>query len=480
MSAQQSSPSIVQDAVVVIIDCNCFIQVRDLKDIPWRELFPSVRRVEIVVTPSVQRELDEKKVSPKTRIRDRARAALRLVDAASEADPMETVLRAEAPTVILSLPEIAPTDWTTHPRLDSNRPDDRLVAEAIDLVTNLPKWLLSHDSGPRVSARRAKLPVARLSEDWLLPDPVDDDRKQIQKLQRENELLNARYPKIRAGWGTREAPIERLTIERLILPPLSQDIVNAAVARCREKWPPATAVMKVGPNGGYFIGADDDWGVHTDVDYHRYVKKWHDWANGLPAFFEDLPKRIAGGTRFNCAPNWIENAGAATAERLTIDFMVSDGWQVLADQNAVNEIAPLPIMLPERPPTPPQETHKKKAALADQVTRQHGYLLGAEKPHNVTAFYWTERPGHDSTRGVFECAEFRAKRFKDDAIWLWPRGKPPVEGALRIDIHGSNLGEPLILELPLMFVDRDATWSDAAVAACLGPSLAKLLAEVTA
>jgi hypothetical protein len=31
-----------------------------------------------------------------------------------------------------------------------------------------------------------------------------------------------------------------------------------------------------------------------------------------------------------------------------------------------------------------------------------------------------------------------------------------------------------------MFVDRDATWSDAAVAACLGPSLAKLLAEVTA
>lgn len=88
-------PSPVADAIAVVVDCNCFIQLRDLKDLPWRDLFPGVKRIEILVTPSVISELDKKKVDTKDRVRNRARAALKLIDAASEADPMRLELRGE-------------------------------------------------------------------------------------------------------------------------------------------------------------------------------------------------------------------------------------------------------------------------------------------------------------------------------------------------------------------------------------------------
>lgn len=44
--------------VGVVVDTNCFIQARDLKDLPWREIFPDAARVEVVVVPTVVEELD--------------------------------------------------------------------------------------------------------------------------------------------------------------------------------------------------------------------------------------------------------------------------------------------------------------------------------------------------------------------------------------------------------------------------------------
>ena len=276
-----------------------------------------------------------------------------------------------------------------------------------------------------------------------------------------------------------DAPLERLTIERLILPPLSPYTIAAAVARCRATWPHATATMKVG--SGFFIGDDDTSGRFDQDDYTRYVAKWEKWADGLPAFVEELHKRIAGRTRLAGADLWYENAGAATAERLTIDFAVWEGWQVLADQRAVDEMAPPPILLPKRPLTPFQQDHHERATKADDVTRRFRHLVAPPvRPRDPTGFYWIERPGHHSMRGVFGCDEFRAKRRNEDVIWLWPRGNPPGEGELRVDIHGSSLSEPLNLRLPLAFADHEAGWGEEAVVALLDPPVAELLAEAAA
>lgn len=476
--AEDSSthPAPVTDAIAVIVDCNCFLQVRDLKDVAWRDLFPGVRRVEIMVTPSVITELDKKKVDGKDRIRNRARAANRLIDAASEADPMRSVLREDGMTVALNLPDIPPTDWGRHGGLDPTRPDDQLVAQALDLVTDLPKALLSHDSGPRLAARRSGLTAKNVPETWLLPDPVDDDRRQMQKLQRENERLRARHPVIVAGWGKEEAPLEKLTIDRLILPPLTEERIAAAVACCRAKWPTATATLKVGR--GFFIGEDDTSGRFGQDDYERYVARWRGWAESLPGFFEGLHGLIAGGTRFAGMGLWFENAGSATAERLTIDFEASDGWQVSAGRKEMDQIARLPVTLPARPLTPFQQDRRDRARKADDVSRQFRHLAGpSTQQRNPTDFHWIERPGRQSTHGVYGCDEFRAKRRNEDVIWLRPPADPPADGTLRVDIHGSNLDEPLEMEIALSVTDRETDWSDDAVVAALDPAIAEIVAS---
>lgn len=473
--AETSSPL---DAIAVITDCNCFLQLRDLKDLRWGELFPGVRRVEIMVMPSVVTELDAKKVDNKDRIRNRARAALKLLDEASEAEQMRLVLRDGPIVIAINLPEIPPTDWTRHARLDPTRPDDALVAQAIDLATDLPKTLLSHDSGPRLTSRRLGLAAKNPPEAWLLGDPVDDDRKQLQKLQRENEQLKARYPNIVAGWGNADKPLERMTIERLIVPPLSGEAIMAAVARCRTKWPHAIGTMRMG--SGFFIGDDDTSGRFDQNDYHRYVDKWQQWANALPAFFEALSKRIAAATRFGSVDFWYENTGGATAEGLTVDLSISEGWQLFADQKAVDDIASYPVAVPEAPRTPFQQDHRDRALKADAVTHQFRHLAQPPAlPRDPTGFYWVDRPRYGSQRGIYRCEEFRAKRRNDDIIWLSPRANGPADGELTVDIHGSNLGEPLLLKLPLAFVDRTAEWGDEAVVAALDPQLADIIASVT-
>lgn len=479
IESQQPNSSSIVDAVAVFVDCNCFLQLRDLKDQPWNSLFPEVTRVEIMVMPSVLSELDKKKVDPKDRIRNRARAAIKLIDAASTQDPMRLVLKQGPVLVALSLPDVGPTDWSNHPRLDQTRPDDALVAQSLDTVTDLPKWLVSHDSGPRVTARRCDLNAKNVPDEWLLPDPVDEDRKKIQRLQRENETLKARYPNVVARWADESDQPTPLLVSRLIVPPLSGDAIMALVAECRETWPHATATMRVGQ--GFFIGDDDTSGQFDQDDYGRYATKWHEWVAGLPHFLESLPQRIAAASRLGAAHYRLDNVGSATAEGLTVGFEVSEGWRVLADQDETNAWGSLPLALPKPPPTPYQGDQMDRARRADEVTRQVRNTLSSpiQEPRDPTGFYWTDRPSHDSRHGSFECAEFRAKRGKDEVIWLRPVELPPIEGRLTIDIHGSNLSEPLPLELLLRFEERSASWHDNAVVDLLDPWLADAIRNLT-
>ena len=81
------------DNVTVFVDTNCFIQLRDLKDLPWKELFPGGGTIVIVVASVVMDELDTKKHDRNQRVRNRARLALNLINEASRTDGMELSLK---------------------------------------------------------------------------------------------------------------------------------------------------------------------------------------------------------------------------------------------------------------------------------------------------------------------------------------------------------------------------------------------------
>src|SRR5216683_1140686 len=126
-------------------DTNAFLQVRDLKDIPWRDMFQGVRAVDVMVAPRVIEELDKHKSSTNQRRRDRARAALQLIDKASREADLSIVIREEPVRVRIVISAAPRFDWASHSILDPAKPDDQLVAEALSYGNGAA--VFSHDSG---------------------------------------------------------------------------------------------------------------------------------------------------------------------------------------------------------------------------------------------------------------------------------------------------------------------------------------------
>ena len=131
---------------ILFTDTNGFLQVRDLKDIPWKALFPHVNAVDVMVAPRVIEELDKHKTSTNQRLRDRSRLALQIIEKASREPDLALELR-DGPVRVRIVISTAPRfDWTMHSNLDPAKPDDQLVAEALSFGNGAA--IFSHDAGP--------------------------------------------------------------------------------------------------------------------------------------------------------------------------------------------------------------------------------------------------------------------------------------------------------------------------------------------
>jgi hypothetical protein len=138
---------------ILFTDTNGFLQVRDLKDIPWKDLFPSVKAVDVMVAPSVIDELDKHKNGTNQRRRDRARLALQVIERASREPDLALVIRDDPIRVRIVISSAPRFDWAKHPNLDSANPDDQLVAEALSFGNEAA--VFSHDTGPRISSEKS-------------------------------------------------------------------------------------------------------------------------------------------------------------------------------------------------------------------------------------------------------------------------------------------------------------------------------------
>ncbi len=49
--------------IELLADTNAFIQLRDLKDLPWCAVFPNAKRIDIIIASQVIEELDKLKNS---------------------------------------------------------------------------------------------------------------------------------------------------------------------------------------------------------------------------------------------------------------------------------------------------------------------------------------------------------------------------------------------------------------------------------
>lgn len=215
-------------SITLFIDTNAFIQLRDLKDLPWRELFPGADSVTLMVARPVIGELGKHKVSTKGRQRDRARAALTLIDEASAAPDRSVVLKECPMKVTLAVARRLRPAWEELHELDPSDPDDQLVAAAV--AYGRGAMLLSHDSGPRIGARDVGLTAYEPPESWLLAIEQTDEQKRIAQLTRALKDATESKPNLEIKVHGLDDH-GRLKLHRPLLEPLSSTMAELLTAR---------------------------------------------------------------------------------------------------------------------------------------------------------------------------------------------------------------------------------------------------------
>lgn len=180
------------------LDTNIFIHCKDIQDIDWKaELGASA--VCLVIAPVVFEELDEFKDNHKDdRKRNRARRAINFLE--SVLDSSDKVMREGVSLGYAE--ELQSIEFSIY-NLNANNNDDRLVASAIcwsHKHSDDEIVLVSHDSGPRMKAKRIGLAAKKLSDKCSLPDQRDPRDKEIRELKSQLARIENAQPKLQLGF----------------------------------------------------------------------------------------------------------------------------------------------------------------------------------------------------------------------------------------------------------------------------------------
>jgi hypothetical protein len=393
-------------SAVAYIDTNCFLQLRDLKDLPWKDIFPGVDHVALQVAPIVIDELDEHKTSTNGRKRDRSRSALDHIDQAAD-EPGETlVLRSRDPKITLTLTHRPDRAAASVFGLDFDTPDDQLVLSALSQGTDVS--IISHDRGPRLTARRKGLLAPKLPHSWLLPDDQTDDKRTINRLQGDVKKLTERLPQIKVAFPSATAD-GLVTLVRFRLPELSSDRAKAlAKSYC------ALNPIKTLPiNGSVHWNNRADLFTQSEADeYHRGYQKFRESAQ---SYFEKLHTLLSRVTAASALEFSISNQGGASAKQMVVELEIAGQLTIFENhdsaQRAVGSL---------EPPKPPQARNENMRRLreAENVMRAQ-FRAPSPEPSSPTSINWIERPKNGAQIASYGCDDFRPGRNYDDEVLLW-------------------------------------------------------------
>lgn len=226
-------PDRTMETVFVVLDTNTFLHYAGLEQVGWDELFPD-QNVVLFICPPVIRELNRHKDAPRTsKLRDRATAALRRIDAWADSSP---------PMILRGAVEVrfrihdSSIDFAAH-SLIRDIADDHLIATLIELqaeASPIPVVLLSRDTGLKLKAKAHGFAVASLPDSALLPDEVLASDRKIKELETQvRELQNAR-PKLRLAFSGGSSNLN-LSFQRAVQ--LSESEIANRMVDLRNKYP---------------------------------------------------------------------------------------------------------------------------------------------------------------------------------------------------------------------------------------------------
>lgn len=449
--------------VNLFIDTNGFLHLRDVKDLPWRAVFPDAAVVNILVSSVVIEELDRHKTGANQRRRDRARLALQMIEAASQMDDFSLALRGAPVEVRIVVSQGGQIDWSQHPVLDPGRADDQLVAEAASHADGA--IVFSHDTGPLIRARIARVEALKPPEDWFLPLEQTDDQRRIGQLERQLRQALSTAPGIVGSIIQSGQPTATIEARVPMLRPFDSATIDRLVNECTSAAHPSSFTT-----GGAAFGLAGYASAAIDEYAHRYEL----YIGKLRAYFSSLHERVAVAARNIAVDYIVTNDSAVAARHLRIEVVLEGEGHLFSRSEDAEELFGS-LSLPEAPNSP------KRSVLGlgawddlDRPTLSH--IHSFNQPRDPTGFYWFDRPKFGDPQGAMQCEDFRATRVWEDTFWVVFDQSLPSQGSVHIEISATNMPAPVRLDAAISVCEHAADWSDEAVLSLLPDSVRSKLA----
>ena len=343
----------------VFIDTMIFLHYKAVEEINFPELF-NVDKISILVPRITLRELDEQKnIHTQSKIRERAKKVLKKIE---EWIKTENPIR---PNVNIkyysSIPNI---DFEKH-GLNQNWNDDFLLATILQYKEDNPThdvYLISQDSGPRLTAQHLNIPSFELPNELKLSIESDPLEIENRELKRTLAKIQSSLPQLVVCFSGSEKA-ESHALFSLEDPSKSIDEeIEQELAELTKKYPkryPPNSENKDNRNILSAFALNHLLPIPTE-EYKRYNEEVDKYILQYNRYLKDSWEKREIAKRSIRFQIEIRNIGTAPADDVDIYFYFPDGFELVTEDG----------LLPFPPkPSPPAEPRTQAQIIAESLNR---------------------------------------------------------------------------------------------------------------
>lgn len=332
--------------LTIVIDTNVLLQCPPLEQLDWVSFDPD--GVHVIIPLAVVGEIDAAKSSGTSRRAKKARAVASMIGAALDSECNGGTLGQKKGSWELGSGIVA-----TDERLDLNIPDQRIIAEALQISHDTVNMVyLTGDNLARVRAKSVGLRVLPLPDTWLLAPEPDERDKRMRNMEQQLAALTKQSPRVVLGVMQDGHPIERLSAQFHYLRDPNKQELDTLVALVERTYPAAEGILEEAMNPvRQAMGYRREVPSATDFQIYRH-SEYPAWLGRVRKQLSKLPGSWSLKARLTRLTIIVRNDGVTPADGFRFEYEVVGSSAQLLPQAALTE--PFPSLSLPEPPKPPQ------------------------------------------------------------------------------------------------------------------------------
>ena len=277
-------------------DTNLFIQCLPLDELDWSEL-GDFEEIHLIVSRPVQREIDNQKNRGNSRVAQRARKTYPLFRRAITNREGYELVNNDPPVKIFIQPSSLPNEELSNV-LDYTVSDDQIVGCCHQFKSENPSLdvrLLTHDTGPMMSAKSVDLAYVAISDNWLIAPEHDESEKETFRLKSELSRLKKTEPEFEVSCiNERNEEVSSLEFTCKVYEPLSEDEVLGFLETLKNRFPLDDGFRPRPRTYGEIFG-ELNYVPPSSAAVSKYKnQEYPDWLKSCESLLQNLHDKLQG------------------------------------------------------------------------------------------------------------------------------------------------------------------------------------------